>query len=91
MATIHQKAVRYARRYPGKTATDIANAIKENPATVSKSLYRAWRKKELSRNIDIICIDYKTSFGHTIRINTTRIGCRYPIRYFSDLDYEFSS
>lgn len=48
--TIAQRAIRYARAYPGHSATQIAHALKANPCTVSAALYRAWRDGKVSRS-----------------------------------------
>jgi hypothetical protein len=48
-AATSKRAVRYARRYPGKTATEIAHAIKADPASVSSALNKAARAGLLTR------------------------------------------
>lgn len=47
--TIKSRAIAYARRYPGQSATQIANALRANPSTVSAVLYRAVKAGELVR------------------------------------------
>lgn len=48
-ATIKARAIRYARRYPGQSATQIAHAIGARPSTVSAELYHAVKRGELVR------------------------------------------
>ena len=47
--TLTGRAISYARRHPGHTATEIAHALKARPATVSGVLFKAVRRKKLSR------------------------------------------
>lgn len=47
---IKKRAITYARRYPGQSATQIANALKANPSTVSSVLYAACKAGELVRS-----------------------------------------
>ena len=82
--TIHQRAIRYAERYPGKTATEIANALRESPATVSKALYRAWLRNQLIRWGNIHAITYEAADGSLFRVRINSVSrLRFPLRYFS--------
>ena len=47
--TIKKRALAYARRYPGQSATQIANALRAKPGTVSSILYLAVREGALTR------------------------------------------
>ena len=47
--TMTSRVLRYARRYPGQSATQIANALRARPSTVSGMLQKAWRRCELDR------------------------------------------
>lgn len=49
--TIKQRAITYARRYPGQSATQIAHALRAKPTTVSAILYRAVQAGELARSV----------------------------------------
>jgi DNA-directed RNA polymerase specialized sigma24 family protein len=48
--TIKQRAITYARRYPGQSATQIAHALRAKPATVSSVLHKACESGALARS-----------------------------------------
>lgn len=50
MKSLRQRAVTYAQRYPGNSATQIAHALKAKPSSVSSILYAAVQRGELSRS-----------------------------------------
>lgn len=47
--SIKSRAITYARRYPGQSATQIAHAVGAHPATVSHELYQAVKRGMLVR------------------------------------------
>ena len=49
MMTLTKRAISYARKYPGRTATEIANALRAKPSSVSSILYRASKTGLLER------------------------------------------
>jgi hypothetical protein len=49
MTTLTKRAITYAKKYPGRSATEIANALHARPSSVSSILYRACRAGLLTR------------------------------------------
>jgi hypothetical protein len=47
--TLKSRAITYARRYPGQSATQIAHALKAKPCSVSGILHRACAAGDLVR------------------------------------------
>lgn len=48
--TVQGRIRKYLGRWPGRTATQVARAIQEDPATVSSILYRDWEAGLIERN-----------------------------------------
>lgn len=48
--TVQGRIKRYLGRWPGRTATQVARAIKVHPATVSSILYRDHRRGLVNRS-----------------------------------------
>jgi hypothetical protein len=49
MTTLTKRAITYTKKYPGRSATEIANALHARPSSVSSILYRACRAGLLTR------------------------------------------
>lgn len=49
MRPLSKRAVTYARRWPGQTATQIAHALRARPSTISSALHKAVAAGELVR------------------------------------------
>jgi hypothetical protein len=58
LRNIGKRAVTYARRYPGQSATQIAHALRAKPTTVSAALYRAVQAGELMRSNPVVGADH---------------------------------
>lgn len=83
--TLTQRIQVYVRRYPGCTATTIANAVGATAAVVSGIAYRLWKQKAIGRR-EVHQIMYYADEcfaipAFTIRVRKPYCG-HYPIRYF---------